>query len=138
MMGVRPLLDNYRGYLNTVSLNTVVSGIVSAIKEPVKKAHEMRTLSAIGLQFRHHTDGRKPALLHELNRSDLPTVLGGLGSSIGPEFETLPASDWAIKAGTLGLAPEIVQWVETAGMTGIRSFPRLLASWNQGNLEEHM
>lgn len=47
IMGVRPLLDNYRGYLNTVSLNTVVSGIVSAIKEPVKKAHEMRTPSAI-------------------------------------------------------------------------------------------
>lgn len=133
MMSARPLLDNYRGYLNTVDLSTVVSGMMSAIQELEKRGDEAQALPATGLQFRHYTNEDEPARLDDLNKSNLPTALGGLGSSLignlaGLRFEKLPAHDWAARAGPLGLAPEIVHWVENAGMTGVRVFPRLVAS----------
>jgi hybrid polyketide synthase/nonribosomal peptide synthetase ACE1 len=133
MLGATPLLENYRGYLNTVDLNTVVSGMMSAIQELETKGDGAQALPATGLQFRHYINEGEPARLDDLNRPGLPIELGGHGSSsigelAGLGVEKLPAHDWAARAGSLGLAPEIVHWVENAGMTGFRVFPRLVAS----------
>jgi hybrid polyketide synthase/nonribosomal peptide synthetase ACE1 len=130
MLNAIPSLENYRGFLNVVDLKTVVLGIMSAVKERDEQGEGAHISPSTGLQFRHYINECESAQLSDLKHFDLPTApinsgISSIGDLVGSGFEVLPAHEWTARAGSLGLAPEIVHWVETASTTGVRMFPRL-------------
>jgi hybrid polyketide synthase/nonribosomal peptide synthetase ACE1 len=107
-MAAVPIAPNYSGYLDTVSQEAVVSGILGALREH----HEV---GLPGVRFRHYSAGES------LSLDDPRESLGVVA------VEELPVLIWASRAADLGLDAGIVKWVESAaGGSRERVFPKIM------------
>jgi hybrid polyketide synthase/nonribosomal peptide synthetase ACE1 len=130
LIGGVPNLPNYRGYLNYVDMDIVVKGIIGAIKEPELETTTQSAVPQTGVKFRHYVNKGESVRLEEVFQSDLPLELRGQRTQplddMHSAYKKVPVDQWTGKAGALGLAPEIIDWVNNASAMGERIFPRLV------------
>jgi nucleoside-diphosphate-sugar epimerase len=111
-----PMITHMHGYLNTVSLQDVVSGIVGSLS--------VNDATVSGVRYRHYFGEEKLPL------DDPVTALFGPADgerrrNLG-EIEELPPKEWAKRAGELGMPQAVVQWVESVDLQREQWFPELL------------
>lgn len=94
-MGAVPVAPNYRGYLNSVSQEAVVSGILGALREGCEGVRPG------GVQFRHHFGDENFSC--DDPKESLRELFGD------DEIGEMPVMEWAGHAANLGLDAGIVK-----------------------------
>lgn len=115
-LGAVPHLTHMHGYLNTVALADVVSGIIGSL-------HGAEVAST-GVRYRHYFgEDRLPV-------DDPVTALFGPEDGVrrkeAGHIEELPPKEWTRRARELGLPEGVAQWMESVDTQRVQYFPELL------------
>lgn len=106
-----PVAPNVVGWLDEVPLSIVVSGIVTALREP--------EAAAPGVRFRHYCGSEQFPL------SNMKSWIMGNNKSSHEEdsIEELPLDEWANRAAEMGMDPTVVTWAASVAGQRDLKFP---------------
>lgn len=110
-----PLAPNVVGWLDEVPLADVVSGIVTALREP--------EAAAPGVRFRHYC-GTEKFPLNDMKSWIMGTDNGAHGDD---SVEEMPLDQWATRAAEMGMDPTVVTWVASVAGQRDLKFPMVVA-----------
>jgi hybrid polyketide synthase/nonribosomal peptide synthetase ACE1 len=111
-----------QGTLNSVTLDTVVGGILDAVNKTIQKEDNPKVV------FLHHL-GSVDFPMDNLrswvvDKERLSTKAAG-SSQQEAEFEEAPLDQWTTRAAEHGMHPALVAFMQTFGSQGGLSFPKL-------------
>ncbi|KAK7973237.1 hypothetical protein PG988_007371 [Apiospora saccharicola] len=121
MEAVPTVPDHCQGFLDSVALEDVVSGVLDAVQDP--RAAEP------GVRFRHYFGKESLALDQGTMRAQLLLSFGGddeesKGGRVPGEH--LPMLEWAKRATGLGLHPQVAQWMESMAVPRKQVYPKTM------------